>query len=73
MIFNQFLFHLLALFSTKKPMTGFSSEKFGPPLLDTPDLPNPESSPGGNVTHETCMNEVEKCIKFLAKSGILHY
>jgi hypothetical protein len=43
---------------------GFRTEKFGPPSPNTPDFPSPKGSPGGNDTHETCMNELEKCMNF---------
>jgi hypothetical protein len=43
---------------------GFRTEKFGPPSPNTPDFPYPKGSPGGNDTHETCMNELEKCMNF---------
>jgi hypothetical protein len=40
----------------------FRTEKSGPLSPNTPDFPNPEGSPGGNDTHEMCMNELEKCM-----------
>jgi hypothetical protein len=43
---------------------GFRTEKFGPASPNTPDFPYCKGFPGGNDTHETCMNELEKCINF---------
>jgi hypothetical protein len=58
------------IFREKKCLMSFRTEKFGPLSPNIPDFPDPKGSPGGNDTHETCMNEFEKCIyEFFQKTG----
>jgi hypothetical protein len=62
--FYQFFSSFCPIFREKNPLMGFGTEKFGPLSPNTPDFPYPKGSPGGNDTHEMCMNELEKCMNF---------